>query len=337
MRTTVLVVDDHEGFRACARRLLEGDGFEVVGEAADATSGIEAARGLHPDLVLLDVQLPDLDGLQASKRIGALNGGSAIVLTSSCDPTDILGSLVREPGARLHPQVGAERRGHPGAARLTMGKLTFDISMSLDGFIAGPNMSPGKGLGEGGERLHEWAYGLQAFREPHGEAGGGHERRLRGPRGGAQRPGAVVMGKGMFGGGPDPGRTRPGETGRGKDGGATSLRSTSRCSSSPTTLESRSVKGETTFTFVTDGIESALEQARAAAGDEDVAVGGGASVIQQYLAAGLVDEFQIHVAPILLGRGVRLFDDRGSENVELECTRVIDSEAVTHLKYRVVR
>jgi dihydrofolate reductase len=96
-------------------------------------------------------------------------------------------------------------------------------------------------------------------------------------------------------------------------------------------------QGGTTFTFVTDGIESALEQARAAAGDKNVAVGGGASVVQQYLNAGLLDEFQIHVAPVLLGDGVRLFDHPGSEQVELECTRVIGSPAVTHLKYRVVK
>jgi dihydrofolate reductase len=96
-------------------------------------------------------------------------------------------------------------------------------------------------------------------------------------------------------------------------------------------------KGETTFTFVTDGIESALEQARAAAGDRDVAVAGGANVFQQYLEAGLLDEFQIHVAPVLLGRGIRLFDNLGPDHVELECTRVIQSPVVTHLRYRVVK
>jgi dihydrofolate reductase len=96
-------------------------------------------------------------------------------------------------------------------------------------------------------------------------------------------------------------------------------------------------KGETTFTFVTDGIESALEQARAAAGDKDVALGGGANVAQQYLKAGLLDELQIHLAPVLSGGGVRLFDALDSDQIELECTRVIDSPAVTHLRYRVVK
>jgi dihydrofolate reductase len=93
----------------------------------------------------------------------------------------------------------------------------------------------------------------------------------------------------------------------------------------------------TTFTFVTDGIEAALEQARAAAGDKNVAIGGGANVVQQYLNSGLLDELQVHVAPVLLGAGVRLFDDLSTGQLELECTRVIESPAVTHLKYRVAR
>jgi dihydrofolate reductase len=94
-------------------------------------------------------------------------------------------------------------------------------------------------------------------------------------------------------------------------------------------------EGGTTFTFVTEGIEAAIEQARAAAGGKDVAIGGGASVAQQALAAGLLDEFQVHVVPVLLGDGVRLF--AGGNQAELECTRVIESPAVTHLRYRVVK
>jgi dihydrofolate reductase len=95
------------------------------------------------------------------------------------------------------------------------------------------------------------------------------------------------------------------------------------------------MKGGTSFVFVTDGIESAFEQARAAAGDKDVAVAGGANVVQQCLRAGLLDELQVHVAPVLLGRGVRLFD--GGEQANLELVRVVDSPAVTHVKYRVVK
>ena len=99
---------------------------------------------------------------------------------------------------------------------------------------------------------------------------------------------------------------------------------------------SRSIRTSRTFTFVTAGIEAALEQAREAAGDKDVGISGGASVGQQYLAAGLLDELQLHVAPILLGGGTRLFEDTGPEQFELEPLRVVHSPAVTHLKYRVV-
>jgi dihydrofolate reductase len=95
-------------------------------------------------------------------------------------------------------------------------------------------------------------------------------------------------------------------------------------------------QGGTTFTFVTDGIESALEQASAVAGDKDVSIAGGANVVQQYLRAALVDEIQVHVAPLLLGDGTRLLDGIGRQ-LELETTRVIDSPGVTHLKYRVVK
>jgi DNA-binding NarL/FixJ family response regulator len=103
MGTTVLVVDDHPGFRACARRLLASDGFDVVGEAVDAASGIEAARALLPDVVLLDVRLPDLDGVEASKRIGSLNG-SAIVLTSTYDIDDLGGALAQSPARGFIPK-----------------------------------------------------------------------------------------------------------------------------------------------------------------------------------------------------------------------------------------
>jgi dihydrofolate reductase len=97
------------------------------------------------------------------------------------------------------------------------------------------------------------------------------------------------------------------------------------------------MQGGTSFTFVTDGIEAALEQARAAAGDKDVAIGGGADVIQQYLRAGLVDTFQVHVTPILLGSGTRLFDATGTDLPLLEITSVVDSPTVTHLRYRITR
>ncbi|MBA3728828.1 MAG: dihydrofolate reductase family protein, partial [Actinobacteria bacterium] len=96
-------------------------------------------------------------------------------------------------------------------------------------------------------------------------------------------------------------------------------------------------EGGTSFTFVTDGIEGALERAKAAAGDKGVSIAGGANTVQQFIKAGLLDEMQIHVVPVLLGDGVRLFDDLGSEQIELERTRVIESRDVVHLRFRVVK
>jgi len=96
-------------------------------------------------------------------------------------------------------------------------------------------------------------------------------------------------------------------------------------------------RGGTTFTFVTDGIESALEQAREAAGGKNVVLGGGANTAQQYLKAGLIDEVQLHVVPVLLGAGARLFDNLGGAEVGLECIRVVDAPGVTHLTYRVLK
>jgi DNA-binding NarL/FixJ family response regulator len=103
MAMTVLVVDDHKGFRTRARELLEAEGFEVVGEAADAASGIDAVRALHPDIVLLDVQLPDIDGIRASKQISALNG-SAIILISACDVIDFRRALAESPALGFIPK-----------------------------------------------------------------------------------------------------------------------------------------------------------------------------------------------------------------------------------------
>jgi dihydrofolate reductase len=218
-----------------------------------------------------------------------------------------------------------------------MPKLTFDITTSLDGLIAGPNVGPDKGLGEGGDRLHEWAYGLKSFREPHGLPGGTTNADSEVLEEVLRSPGAIVMGRGMFGGGAGPWGDKA--WGDGPWEGWWGDEPPFRMPVFVLTHHARETltKGDTSFTFVTEGIESALEQARAAAGEKDVALAGGASVAQQYLRAGLLDELQIHLTPVLLGRGVRLFEDLGPEHVELECTRVIQSPAVTHLRYRVVK
>ena len=204
-----------------------------------------------------------------------------------------------------------------------MGKVAMGLSMSLDGFIAGPNDGPERPLGEGGERLFEWyssgdtEYGLpgtemvfrispqsaELLREAHA------------------RMGAFVTGRRTFditngwGGNPPLGV--------------------------PTFVVSHSVPREwvyegSPFTFVTDGVESAVEQARAVAGEKDVAVGA-ASVVQQCIRAGLLDEIHVDLVPVLLGGGVRLFEHLGSTPIELESTRVVEAVGVTHLTFRVVR
>jgi dihydrofolate reductase len=214
-----------------------------------------------------------------------------------------------------------------------MTQLRLDISMSLDGFIAGPNRTVEQPLGDGGEQLHEWIFGLASWREQHGIGDGGET----GPdddlvKEQLAQPGAVLMGRRMFSGGEGAWEDDP--RAEGWWGDTPPFRMPvfvlTHHAREPLTM-----KGGTTFTFVTDGVESALERARAAAGDKDVAVAGGANVVQQCLRAGLLDELQVHVAPVLLGRGVRLFD--GGEQANLEIARVVDSPAVTHVKYRVVK
>jgi dihydrofolate reductase len=214
-----------------------------------------------------------------------------------------------------------------------MPRLTLDISMSLDGFVAGPNQTLEEPLGAGGERLHEWAFAAQAWREAHGMEGGETNIDNEVVEEGLAKVGATVMGRRMFSGGEGPWEDDP---------NADAWWGDEPPFHHPVFVlthhgrEPVQKEGGTTFTFVTDGIEAALEQARAAAGEKDVAVAGGADVVQQYLGAGMLDEIQLHIAPLLLGDGVRLFDGRlpGAPRA-LECTRVIESPTgVTHVKYR---
>jgi dihydrofolate reductase len=205
--------------------------------------------------------------------------------------------------------------------------LRLDISISLDGFVAGPNQSEEDPLGEGGMQLHEWAFVLAAWREPHGQEGGEVNASTKVVEESLQNLGATVMGRNMFGG-EGPWGDQPWDGWWGDDPPFhMPVFIVTHHAREPVTKE-----GGTTFTFVTDGIESALDQARAAAGTKDVLVAGGASVVQQYLEAGLLDELQLHLAPVLLGEGIRLFDRLAP--AELEATRVIASPAVTHLTFR---
>jgi dihydrofolate reductase len=217
-----------------------------------------------------------------------------------------------------------------------MARLTLGISMSLDGFVAGPNQTLEQPLGEGGERLHEWAVAVASFREMHGLPGGETNVDDELVAEGLRNTGATVMGRRMFSGGEGPWEDDPNADAWWGDDPPFHhpVFILTHHAREPVTKQ-----GGTTFTFVTEGIEAALERARAAAGDKDVAVGGGANVAQQYLKAGLLDELQIHVAPVLLGDGVRLFGDHlANAPGELERLRVIESPTgVTHLEYRVVK
>jgi dihydrofolate reductase len=215
-----------------------------------------------------------------------------------------------------------------------MAKVICDISMSLDGFIAGPNQTLEQPLGEGGEGLHEWVFGLTSWRERHGMDGGEAGADDEVVRESLAAQGAIVMGRRMFSGGAGPWEDDPNADGWWGDDPPfrVPVFILTHHAREPVTKQ-----GGTTFTFVTDGIEAALDQARAAAGDRDVLVAGGADAIQQSLRAGLLDELQIHLVPVLLGDGVRLLDNLGATQAGLELDRVVDSPAVTHLRYRVVR
>jgi dihydrofolate reductase len=214
-----------------------------------------------------------------------------------------------------------------------MAKLKFDVSISLDGFIAGPNPSEENPLGEGGDQLHEWAVKLAVWREPHGLEGGEVNASTEVVEASLANVGATVMGRNMFGGGPGPWGADPWDGWWGDEPPFhTPVFVLTHHEREP--LEKQ---GGTTFTFVTDGIASALAQAMEASGGKDVSIGGGAAVIQQYLAAGLVDELQLTVVPVVLGDGTRLFDNLAGAEVKLEPVRAVETPDVTHLSYRIVK
>ena len=213
-----------------------------------------------------------------------------------------------------------------------MGKLRFQVAVSLDGFVAGLDQSVENPIGVGGMDLHRWVFELEAWRRPHGQEGGQVNASTPVVEEALANVRAVVMGRNMFGGGPGPWRDDPPWNGWWGDDPPfhTPVFVLTHHPREP--LE---MKGGTTFVFVTEGIEFALERARQAAGGRDVSIGGGANVVRQYLAAGVVDEFELHIVPILLGDGERLLENVG--NPRLEQVRAIEAPGVTHIKYRVAR
>jgi dihydrofolate reductase len=211
-----------------------------------------------------------------------------------------------------------------------MSRLRFHITMSLDGFVAGPNQSEQDPIGVGGMALHEWLVELAAFRAQHGGEGGEVNASTPVVEGWLENIGATVMGRNMFGGGPGPWGENPWNGWWGDEPPFHHpVFVVTHHAREPLELQG------TTFHFVTDGIESALVRAEEAAAGKDVSLGGGADVAQQYLAAGLIDELEISVVPLLLGDGARLFDNLGDPRLRLEQVRVTEAPGVAHLAYRL--
>jgi dihydrofolate reductase len=212
-----------------------------------------------------------------------------------------------------------------------MSKLRLTITMSLDGYVAGPDQSEERPLGRGGLDLHEWFFPLKAFREMHGEEGGDVNASSEVVEQRLANIGATIMGRNMFG----PVRGSWG------DGSWRGWWGEDPPFHHPVFVltnhprEPLEMQGGTTFNFVSEGIDSALSQARAAAQGRDVALAGGASAVNQYLAAGLVDELDISVAPLILGGGERLFAGLDRGTLRLKQVWAVDAPNVTHIKYEV--
>ncbi len=211
-----------------------------------------------------------------------------------------------------------------------MRSVTCHVSISLDGYVAGPSQSLDNPLGEGGLRLHEWVFGTAAWRGRHDREGGEPGPDSDVVEAAVAGIGAYIMGRNMFGGGH--GSWDPAWRGWWGENPPFHV---------PVFVlthhprEPLPMDGGTTFNFVTDGVQPALDQARSAAGDLDVSIAGGANAIQQFLAAGLLDELQLHIVPVILGAGERLLVNVGDPR--LEPAEVVASPAVTHVKYRVLR
>lgn len=211
-----------------------------------------------------------------------------------------------------------------------MSRLRFGISVSLDGFVAGPDATVEEPLGRGGEAIHQWVVRLQSWRQAHGLEGGTVSPDDDVMKASTANVGATIMGREMFGGQPGPWNET--EPWRGWWGEKPPFKHPvfvlTHYAREPLVFDNG-----TSFTFVTDGIEAALEQARQAAGGRDVHIGGGGETGSQYLAAGLVDVLELHLVPILLGGGARLFQGAGSDMHGLELVSTVQGDGVVHLRF----
>jgi dihydrofolate reductase len=211
-----------------------------------------------------------------------------------------------------------------------MSKLRLSITMSLDGYASGPEQSEENPLGIGGMALHEWFFPLKEFQEMHGGHGGEVNASSPVVQERQANIGATIMGRNMFGGGPGPWGDDPWQGWWGDNPPY----------HHPVFVLTRfprepcEMNGGTTFHFVTGGIEAALTQATDAAGGRDIWLAGGASVVNQYLGARLVDEIDVSIAPVILGGGARLFDGLERGALKLEQVRAVAAPGVTHIKYR---
>ncbi|HEX6761208.1 MAG TPA: dihydrofolate reductase family protein [Gaiellaceae bacterium] len=214
-----------------------------------------------------------------------------------------------------------------------MSRLRYSTSMSLDGFVAGADQSVDHPLGVGGHLLHEWMRSLAVWRRAAGLDGGEVNASTAVLEESDLGVGALLMGRNMFGGGPGPWGSDPWRGWWGDD-------PPFHLPVFVLTHHARprlDLSGGTSFTFVTEGIGVALDLARDAAGGLQVDIAGGAGVAKQYLAAGLLDELELHLVPVLLGGGVRLFDNVAAPPPRFEPVRVVDAPGVTHLTYRIAR
>ena len=211
-----------------------------------------------------------------------------------------------------------------------MGLVRCSISVSLDGYVAGPNQSLENPLGEGGLRLHQWVFETASWARRMGLPPVPETADSDEADGVTNTGGAFIMGRHMFG--PDRGEWDLSWRGWWGDDPPYHTPTYILSHRPRAALE---MEGGTTFHFVTGGIESALEQARAAAGSRDVMIAGGAQTIDQFLRSGYIDELTLHLVPVMLGAGARLFQDAGDPKLRIE--RVIASPKVTHLRYRTER